>query len=63
MLVTEDSIRVEQKYKVEKEVRNFCNVFVGSNYATTEFPFFEHVSGSESGTNGRRYVFNFHFYF
>jgi hypothetical protein len=54
MLVTEDAIRVEQKYKAEKEVRNFCNVFVGSNYTTTQFPFFENKSDSESGKNGRR---------
>jgi hypothetical protein len=55
MLVTEDSVRTEQKYKTEKEVANFCNVFVGSNYSTTQFPFFENVPGSESSTSGRRY--------
>jgi hypothetical protein len=63
LLVTEETCRTEQKYKVEKEVGNFCNVFVGSNYSTTQFPFFENVPGSESSTSGRRYTRLIFYYF
>jgi hypothetical protein len=44
-IASEDTLRIEQKYCPERETQNFINVFISSNYKTTEFPFIMNSTG------------------
>jgi hypothetical protein len=52
-IITEEKLRIEEKFKPEREVLNYVNLFVGTNHSTTQFPFIQ-STGSHHAEKGRR---------